>query len=236
MEQQVEHESDAFKKSIYEVFISHVRECQEDFHKNKVDITVIWSEMSKKGAQIKQNTDLDKRIKEGDEAREKLITHNLRFVAQQAEKYEHVSSGGMDFKDILQEGCIGLMKAVDGFDPDRGAALITYARWWIHQKIRDALAKKLRNIRIPTGFMGSIYKIHSVIKKFRQANDRDPDHEEISEMTGISLKRVKNLLKVSLGTVSLDAPMSDDSQSFVEVTADERATNPFEAASNNNML
>ena len=168
------------------------------------------------------------RIKKGDnEAREHLIRANLRLVVKIARDYEHL---GLPLLDLISEGTIGLMKAVDRFDPAKGGKLSTYGSWWIKQQIRRALANQGRTIRLPVHIEAKIYRMGRVEVRLREVLGREATDEELSEELGMTPKRVNRLRSSAMRATSLDAPLGDeDSGPVSEVVGDERTFDPSAA-------
>jgi RNA polymerase primary sigma factor len=182
----------------------------------------------------KEEIELAARIKKGDKkAREHMIKANLRLVVKIAQDY---SNYGLPLQDLISEGNIGLMKAVERFDPEKGGKLSTYAAWWIKQAIKRALANQSKTIRLPVHMVDKIAKLRRITGMLAEAYGREPTDEELSEETGIPIKKLSLLKRASQRPASLDAPVGDDdSSSYAEVIGDERAVNPFDALSDKNM-
>lgn len=174
-----------------------------------------------------QEVQLAKRIAKGDrQARDIMIRANLRLVAKIAYDYANF---GMPISDLISEGNIGLIKAVERFDPDRGAKLSTYAAWWIKQSIKRALANQGKSIRLPVHLTDKIAKMRRVINQLMEELDREPSDEEVSVVLGIPVNKVAHLKSVSVRPASLDAPVGEnDSTSFGDLIGDEKALSPFE--------
>jgi RNA polymerase primary sigma factor len=167
------------------------------------------------------------RIKRGDAtAREHMIRANLRFVIKIAREYEDL---GMPLLDLISEGNIGLMKAVEKFDPAKGGKLSTYAVLWIKQQIRRALASQGKTIRLPIHVADKIYQLTQAEVRLRHQLGREATDEELADELDIKVARLARLRRVALRPSSLDAPLGEDSSSTVaEVVADENARSPFE--------
>lgn len=182
----------------------------------------------------KEEVKLAKNIKRGDKkAREHMIKANLRLVVKIAQDY---SNYGLPLQDLISEGNIGLMKAVERFDPEKGGKLSTYAAWWIKQGIKRALANQSKTIRLPVHMVDKIAKLRRISAILTEAYGREPTMEELNEETGIPLKKLYLLKRAAQRPTSLDAPVGDeDSSSYAEIIRDERALNPFEALSDKNM-
>jgi len=181
-----------------------------------------------------EELDLATRIQAGDrEARSKMILANLRLVVKIAHDYGNL---GLPLLDLISEGNIGLMKAVERFDPSKGGKLSTYAAWWIKQSIKRALANQSKTIRLPVHLVDKISKIRRVSGQMSEDLGREPTDEELAEEIGIDTAKVSLLKSVSVRPASLDAPISDDETTeFGEIVGDEEAQDPFEMLSDKNM-
>jgi len=167
------------------------------------------------------------RIKKGDKkARELMIKANLRLVVKIARDYDGI---GLPLLDLISEGNIGLMKAVERFDPSKGGKLSTYGSWWIKQSIKRALANQSKTIRLPVHLVDKISKMRRVAMRLQEELGRDPTDEELAEELGISSSRVSQMRMAAIRPASLDAPIGDeDSNNFAEVVQDENADTPYE--------
>jgi len=174
-------------------------------------------------------------IKKGDkDARTRMIKANLRLVVKIAQDY---SNYGLPLMDLISEGNIGLMKAVERFDPAKGGKLSTYGSWWIKQSIKRALANQSKTIRLPVHMVDKIAKLRRVMSLLTEAYGREPTDEELCQEIGMPPKKLSLLKRAAQRPTSLDAPVGDeDSSSFAEIIGDERADDPFEALSDKNML
>jgi RNA polymerase primary sigma factor len=170
---------------------------------------------------------LAKRIKKGDKAaREQMIKANLRLVVKIARDYENF---GLPLLDLINEGNIGLMKAVERFDPAKGAKLSTYAAWWIKQGIKRALADQSKTIRLPVHVVDKLFNIRKVEAKLQEELGREPSADEIGEEVGLPGRKVANMRTAAIRPASLEAPLGDDDSSRVaDVIADESADTPYE--------
>ena len=167
------------------------------------------------------------RIKKGDKkAREQMIKANLRLVVKIARDYEGI---GLPLLDLISEGNIGLMKAVERFDPKKGGKLSTYGSWWIKQSIKRALANQSKTIRLPVHLVDKISKMRRVAMKLQEELGREPTDEELADELGMTPTRVRQMRLAGIRPASLDAPIGDDeSKNFSEVVEDENATSPYE--------
>lgn len=180
-----------------------------------------------------QEVELAGRIRDGDEsAREHMIKANLRLVVKIARDY---SNYGVPMADLISEGNIGLMKAVEKFDPEKGGKLSTYASWWIKQSIKRALANQSKTIRLPVHLVDKLAKVRRITAMLTEELGREPSDDELVEELGIPRKKLALLKRASMRPASLDAPIGDeDSSSYSDIIGDERAVDPFEALENKN--
>ncbi|MEI9962958.1 MAG: sigma-70 family RNA polymerase sigma factor [Limisphaerales bacterium] len=167
------------------------------------------------------------RIKKGDKkAREHMIKANLRLVVKIARDYEGI---GLPLLDLISEGNIGLMKAVERFDPAKGGKLSTYGSWWIKQAIKRALANQSKTIRLPVHLVDKISKMRRVAMKLQEELGHEPTDEELAEEMGMTATRVRQMRQASIRPASLDAPIGDDdSNNYSDIVQDENATSPYE--------
>jgi len=181
-----------------------------------------------------EEIELAARIKKGDQkARAWMIKANLRLVVKIAHDYANL---GLPLLDLISEGNIGLMKAVERFDPGKGGKLSTYSAWWIKQSVKRALANQSKTIRLPVHLFEKISKIRRVSLQMSEDLGREPTDEELAEEIGIASGKVSQLKSVSIRPASLDAPISDDdSTEFGEIVGDEDAQTPFELFRDKNM-
>lgn len=176
-----------------------------------------------------EELDLAKRMTEGDkEAKDKLINANLRLVVSIAKR--HVGRG-MQFLDLIQEGNLGLMKAVDKFDYTKGFKFSTYATWWIRQAITRSIADQARTIRIPVHMVETINKLTKVSRQLLQDLGREPTQAEIAEAMGITEQKVIEIQKIALDPVSLETPIGEEDDShLVDFIEDTSAVAPMDSA------
>lgn len=174
-----------------------------------------------------EEIDLAAKIKNGDKrAREDMIKANLRLVVKIAHDYEGL---GLPLLDLINEGNIGLMKAVERFDPAKGGKLSTYGSWWIKQSIKRALANQSKTIRLPVHLVDKISKMRRTAMRLQDEFGREPTDDELAEELGITASRVSQLRTAAIRPASLDAPIGDDeSNNFAEVVQDEKAFTPYE--------
>jgi len=174
-----------------------------------------------------EEIELAAKIKKGDKkAREQMIKANLRLVVKIARDYEGI---GLPLLDLISEGNIGLMKAVERFDPAKGGKLSTYGSWWIKQSIKRALANQSKTIRLPVHLVDKISKMRRTAMRLQEELGREPTDEELGEELGITASRVAQMRMAAIRPASLDAPIGDeDSNNFAEVVQDEAADTPYE--------
>ncbi|MGE4295979.1 MAG: RNA polymerase sigma factor RpoD [Campylobacterales bacterium] len=168
-----------------------------------------------------------------DSAKVRMAKSNLRLVVSIAKRY---TNRGLPFLDLIQEGNIGLMKAVDKFEYKKGFKFSTYATWWIRQAISRAIADQARTIRIPIHMIETINRINKVTRKYIQDHGKEPDEETIAAEVGLSVEKVKNVIKITKEPISLEAPVgNDDDGKFGDFVEDNQSVNPVEFVMKNDL-
>ena len=203
-----------------------------ELNRKSIATMIDWTTLSLEDfeSEVKNLKHVERRVKS---AKSQLVEANLRLVISIAKKY---TNRGLQFLDLIQEGNIGLMKAVDKFEYRRGYKFSTYATWWIRQSITRAIADQARTIRIPVHMIETINKLSRISRAKVQELGREPTADELSEDLGMPLYKVRKVLKIAKEPISLDTPIGDDEDSQLkDFIADEHATDPGEATVSSNM-
>lgn len=181
-----------------------------------------------------EEVELADRIKNGDKAaRTQMIKANLRLVVKIAQDY---SGYGLPLADLISEGNIGLMKAVERFDPNKGGKLSTYGSWWIKQSIKRALANQSKTIRLPVHMVDKIARMRRISGMMAESLGREPTDEELAEELGLPRRKLAMLKRASQRPTSLDEPFGDEERgNYSDVIGDDKAVNPFDALAGKNM-
>ena len=157
-------------------------------------------------------------------ARERMICSNLRLVVHMAARYQH---RGLPLDDLIQEGNAGLIKAVDKFDPGRGCRFTTYATWWIRQSIQRALSDSSRTIRLPAYVAEETVRMLQIASQMEEHTGQRPGDEELAQMLGVDVARIRELRRLSRAPLSLDYPVGEERDTaFGELCADDHALDP----------
>lgn len=174
-----------------------------------------------------EECELALKIQNGDvDARERMIKANLRLVVKIAHDYEGL---GLPLLDLINEGNIGLMKAVERFDPNKGSKLSTYGAWWIKQAIKRSLANQSKTIRLPVHLVDKISKLRRTAAKLQELFGRDPTDAELADEMEMTPRRIARLRNVAVRPASLDSPIHDDeSATLADLVRDENAENPYD--------
>ena len=183
---------------------------------------------------IEEETALAERIKQGDqEARDHMIRANLRLVVKIAGDY---AGYGVSMSDLVSEGTIGLMKAVDRFDPEKGGKFSTYGAWWIKASIKRALADQSKTVRLPVHMVDKIARLRRIASSLTETLGREPTEDELAAETGLPRRNVAMLKQAAMRTTSLDAPVNaGEATEYGEIVADESASNPLDLLSDKNL-
>ncbi len=217
-------------------WVKFAKEHGADIVKIQNDITAIASETGQPTAEYKKVVELVRRGQtEAARAKREMIEANLRLVIKFAKKSSNRGLG-LDFSDLVQDGNIGLMKAVDKFDYRLGNKFSTYATNWIQQAILRSIADQARTIRIPVHMIDNIHKIQRASRQFMHKYGRQPTAEELSKIIYLPVDKIHKAMKVNLRPISLEAPVgTEDDSSRMEIIADETAKNPFTSAAQKNL-
>jgi len=217
-------------------WVNFVKKHEKDILKIQEDITAIAFETGQPTAEYKKVVELVRRGQtEAARAKREMIEANLRLVIKFAKKSSNRGLG-LDFSDLVQDGNIGLMKAVDKFDYRLGNKFSTYATNWIQQGISRSIADQARTIRIPVHMIDNIHKIQRASRQFMHKYGRQPTAEELSKIIYLPVDKIHKAMKVNLKPISLEAPVgTEDDSSRLEIIADETAKNPFVSAAQKNL-
>jgi len=223
-------------KSKNPIWVNFVKKHEKDIVKIQDDITAIADETGQPTAEYKKVVELVRRGQtEAARAKREMIEANLRLVIKFAKKSSNRGLG-LDFSDLVQDGNIGLMKAVDKFDYRLGNKFSTYATNWIQQGISRSIADQARTIRIPVHMIDNIHKIQRASRQFMHKYGRNPTAEELSKIIYLPVDKIHKAMKVNLKPISLEAPVgTEDDSSRIEIIADETAKNPFTSAAQKNL-
>jgi RNA polymerase primary sigma factor len=171
-----------------------------------------------------EEVELAVKAKNGDQqAAERLIKSNLRFVVSVAKQYQNQ---GLSLNDLINEGNVGLIKAVKRFDVTKGFKFISYAVWWIRQSILQALAENSRIIRLPLNRVGTISKVSKTYSNLEQEFEREPSPEEIAQVLEMDVEEIKETMRINQRKVSLDAPIDNDENAYVDIYKNEDSPSP----------
>ncbi len=223
-------------KSKNATWAAFAKKHESDILKIQDDITAIARETGQPTAEYKNVVQLVRRGQtEAARAKREMIEANLRLVIKFAKKSSNRGLG-LDFSDLVQDGNIGLMKAVDKFDYRLGNKFSTYATNWIQQGISRSIADQARTIRIPVHMIDNIHKIQRASRQFMHKYGRNPTAEELSKIIYLPVDKIHKAMKVNLKPISLEAPVgTEDDSSRIEIIADETAKNPFTSAAQKNL-
>ena len=217
-------------------WVSFAKKHGDDILKIQSEITAIADETGQPTAEYKKVVELVRRGQtEAARAKREMIEANLRLVIKFAKKSSNRGLG-LDFSDLVQDGNIGLMKAVDKFDYRLGNKFSTYATNWIQQAILRSIADQARTIRIPVHMIDNIHKIQRASRQFMHKYGRQPTAEELSKIIYLPVDKIHKAMKVNVRPISLEAPVgTEDDSSRMEIIADETAKNPFTSAAQKNL-
>jgi RNA polymerase primary sigma factor len=183
---------------------------------------------------VQEENDLAERIRNGDEkAREQMIKANLRLVVKIAHDY---SGYGLSLSDLISEGNIGLMNAVERFDPEKGGKLSTYGAWWIKQSIKRALANQSKTIRLPIHMVDKIARMRRIASTLAEDLGREPTDDELAAELGLPRQKIAMLKQAAQRPASLDAPINEgEATEYGEIISDEAASDPLEMLTDKNL-
>ncbi len=224
-----EDDNGGIDTNIDDIVIDDVAEESKDMSVND-NVRMYLKEIGKISLlSLEEEQELSKRVAEGDEKAKKILAEsNLRLVVSIAKRYV---GRGLLFLDLIQEGNIGLMKAVEKFDYGKGYKFSTYATWWIRQAITRALADQARTIRVPVHMVETINKMARIERQMTLELNREPTDAELSKKMGLSVEKIAEIRKISQDPVSLETPIGEEEDSHLgDFLADERTMSPEEFA------
>lgn len=211
---------DLSKEELFDI-LERIEDAKENIHHVENKTTMLLKELKKIDREIAEG------LRRSKAAKSELIKANLRLVVSIAKKY---TNRGLQFLDLIQEGNIGLMKAVDKFEYQRGYKFSTYATWWIRQAITRAIADQARTIRIPVHMIETINKLIKISRSLVQEHGREPSPEEIAEKMGFPLEKVRKVLKIAKEPISLETPIGEEEDSHLgDFIEDKKIMSPIDA-------